>query len=162
MIKPTFIHLEDGKMGLKEKWCNKQRSHPQLSKLPNCGVDLDVLTPKQIWFSLYHMARWISMTLHFKKSSPHLWFKKFRILSWANIGLSFFGMHYLLVESQGKILTGMCGNLHTGIGNLYIIIRVLSHWAITKKLLYFLSSLFPSSPLLSFPFPVLKDIEADQ
>ena len=41
------------------------------------------------------------------------------------------------------------------------IIRVSSHWAITKKLLYFLSSLFLSSPLLSFPSPVLKDIEAD-
>ena len=57
MIEPAFIHLEDGKMGLKEKLCNKQRSHPQLSKLLNCGVDLDVLTPKQILFSLYHMAR---------------------------------------------------------------------------------------------------------
>ena len=57
MIEPAFTHLEDGKMGLKEKLCNKQRSHPQLSKLLSCEVDLDVLTPKQILFSLYHMAR---------------------------------------------------------------------------------------------------------
>lgn len=41
------------------------------------------------------------------------------------------------------------------------IIRVSNHWDITKKLFYFLSSVFPSSPLLSFPSPVLKDIEAD-
>ena len=41
------------------------------------------------------------------------------------------------------------------------IIRVSNHWDITKKLLYFLSPVFLSSPLLSFLSPVLKDIEAD-